>query len=88
MGSLLKESYWLMNKDLHTDANKEALINYMAWLSEEHYCAGWLQGWEHECRPEKWGLDTPQGRTLQLLNDNADGWWPESYEEVQQIQRG
>lgn len=53
-----------------------ALYDYMSYLSEEYWCAGWLIDWEYECwqmlvegtfRPE-------ESYTLNLLRHEVGGW--------------
>lgn len=75
--------------DRHEDeALREYAAETLCWLmrdiSEEHYCAGWLIGlehslWEIATTPRRsFGMaDVPENRVklLQLLAEEARGWW-------------
>ena len=61
-----------------------ALYDYMSYLSEECYCAGWMDGTEAACWEAMrdgdtwWGMGyiAPyQARELKRLSDAAGGWW-------------
>lgn len=61
------------------------LSDYMSYLSEDHWAAGWLNNWEYICWDGLHGegerFTEAEKAKLVRLHDAAGGWivWPETF---------
>jgi hypothetical protein len=74
--------------DYFAEASRDALLTLMACLSEEHWCAGWLNGMEYDfwqAKPGTWlgmnKLTDRRAMLLRLLAEEGDCWWVWNKEE-------
>jgi hypothetical protein len=53
-------------------AARHALLRFMEWWSEEHWCAGWLIDLEHQMALQATSADRG---AFEWLVQRAGGWW-------------
>lgn len=68
--------------DLAEEGAALGLLGLMTGLSEEHWCASWMLGMEYSLWPPAAGtrfgmgaITERQATLLQLLAEEAGGWW-------------